>query len=425
MLFRTLLRLKKIGVYTLVFLLSPFVMAQTSVTEYRGTVKDVDTNRELEFVSLNLKGSNISTITNSEGDFILKVPSSQTEGMLLVSLLGYQTKEIPLSSLDKEDALIELKVTYESLSQISVDTYSNPEALVRTVFKQKEENNQDQPIIMTAFYRETIKKRNRDVSLTEAVVNLNKKPYTSRAKDEVSLHKARKSTNYRLLDTVAVKLQGGPFSTLYIDMMKYPEYIFNDNTISAYDFKFEKSTTVNNRPVYVVNFKQKEEIQDIGYYGKLYIDSESLALASADYSLDVSDSRLAKDLLVKKKPSNVTVYPKQADYRVNYVQRDGKWYYGYGSVALTFIVDKKRKLFNSEYTLSSEMAITDWQVDGSDNRLTANRKLKPTVIISDAVSGFSDPDFWGEYNLIEPEKSIESAINKIQRRLKREGSSTP
>ena len=409
----------------MLFLIVGTLSAQNGFTEYKGTVTDADSNKELEFVSINLKGTNITTVTNSEGNFSLKIPVNETKETLIVSLLGYQTKELLLSSLDRLDAEIELKVTYEALSQVSVDTYSDAETLVRKVFAQKEENTQDAALLMTAFYRETIKRRNRNVSLTEAVVNLNKKPYSSRAKDEISLHKARKSTDYQRLDTVALKLQGGPFSTLYIDMMKYPEYIFNDNSIDSYNFKFEKSTTVNNRPVYVVDFAQKKEIPTIGYSGKLYIDAESLALASASYSLDVSDSRQAKDLLVKKKPNSVNVYPTEANYRVNYVQRDGKWYYGYGSVSLTFIVDKKRKLFNTEYTLSSEMAITDWQVDGADNMLSANKKLKPTIIINDAVSGFSDPDFWGEYNLIEPEKSIESAISKIQRKLRREGSSAP
>ena len=49
-------------------------------------------------------------------------------------------------------------------------------------------------------------------------------------------------------------------------------------------------------------------------------------------------------------------------------------------------------------------------------------RLKPSVILSDAVSGFSDKGFWGAYNVIEPDKSIESAINKIQKKLKRNGS---
>jgi hypothetical protein len=36
--------------------------------------------------------------------------------------------------------------------------------------------------------------------------------------------------------------------------------------------------------------------------------------------------------------------------------------------------------------------------------------------MSDKVLSLGDPDFWGEYNIIEPEKSIESAIRKIQRK---------
>jgi len=35
----------------------------------------------------------------------------------------------------------------------------------------------------------------------------------------------------------------------------------------------------------------------------------------------------------------------------------------------------------------------------------------------DESSGFKDADFWGAYNVIEPEKSIESAIKKIKRKL--------
>lgn len=45
--------------------------------------------------------------------------------------------------------------------------------------------------------------------------------------------------------------------------------------------------------------------------------------------------------------------------------------------------------------------------------------MRPSVIISDEASGFSDPEFWGAYNVIEPEKSIEAAINKIKRQLKK------
>jgi hypothetical protein len=37
--------------------------------------------------------------------------------------------------------------------------------------------------------------------------------------------------------------------------------------------------------------------------------------------------------------------------------------------------------------------------------------------MEDAVEGFNDPDFWGDYNVIEPEQPIENAIKRIQRNL--------
>ena len=55
----------------------------------------------------------------------------------------------------------------------------------------------------------------------------------------MKLFKARKSTDYSKLDTVALKLQGGPFNTLYVDIMKYPEFIFIEGKVDEYEFKFE------------------------------------------------------------------------------------------------------------------------------------------------------------------------------------------
>ena len=63
---------------------------------------------------------------------------------------------------------------------------------------------------------------------------------------------------------------------------------------------------------------------------------------------------------------------------------------------MTFKVNKKREFFNKVYTLSSEMAVTDWEVTTTDKRIKSKDRLRPTVIITDAISGFSDPNFWGK-----------------------------
>jgi hypothetical protein len=124
-------------------------------------------------------------------------------------------------------------------------------------------------------------------------------------------------------------------------------------------------------------------------------------------------------MYVRKKPRKVDVYPTEATYRINYRTKDGKWQYAYSNISLTFKVNWKGKLFNNTYTLSSEMAVTDWKI--YDTKIAKNRSqiIRPTTILSDKASGFSDPRFWGAYNIIEPEKSIESAIKKIQKQLQR------
>ena len=394
--------------------------AQVDFKEFYGKVIDGNSNKVLEAVSLNIIETNISTITNSEGDFSLKVPNKYLESKVVVSMLGYNTRVIPVSNLSETGNKIKLYVAVTQLSAVSISAYKDAKSLVRKVFKKKNNNVQNESVFMTAFYRETIKRRNRNVSLTEAVVNILKQPNTSELRDAIQLGKARKSTDYRRLDTVSMKLQGGPFSTIYLDVMKYPEYIFTDETIASYDFSFDVPTTINTRNVYVVNFKPRNGSLNIKYEGKLYVDVQSLALVSANYALDVSNKKKSKNLLVRKKPRDIVVYPLEAHYKVDYKAKGEKWYYSYSNLSLKFKVNKKREIFNKVYTLSSEMAVTDWEINSSDKKIKYKDRLRPTVIITDAISGFSDPNFWGEYNLIEPDKSIESAINKIRKNIEKQ-----
>ncbi|MCF8714218.1 carboxypeptidase-like regulatory domain-containing protein [Joostella atrarenae] len=388
--------------------------------EYKGVIIDDKTGDELVFATLTIEDTNISSITNSEGEFALKVPDSLSSSSVLVSFLGYKERKIPISSLQERENEISLIPVSIELMGIDVTAPKDALELVKRMLKKKGDNYIEFPVKMTAFYRETIKKRNKDASLSEAVAYIYKQPNSSGKKDYIELYKSRKSTDYHRLDTVALKLQGGPFTPLYVDIMKYPEYIFTEDLIKHYDFKFTTSTTINEEPVYVVSFKQKEGVIDPLFYGKIYISSKSEALMSAVFNLNVDNKELVSDLLVRSKPNGIDAYPTEALYRVDYRINEGKYYYGYGNVQLAFVVDRKGKLFNSKYFVSSEMAITDWEESEAGKDLRYRDRMKSSIIIVDEASGFSDPEFWGAYNVIEPEKSIESAINKIQKQLERD-----
>ena len=385
--------------------------------QYKGSVSDKESRSPLAFASLTLNGTNIATVTNSEGEFALKVPKNLTEGKVTVSFIGYKNKNVNLSELKAEKTKIELELLVIALNEVRVFP-KDPELLIRAVMNKRAENYFSDQTLMSAFYRETIKKRRTYVSLSEAVVEIHKQPYMSSRVDAAQLYKARKSTDYTKLDTLTFKLQGGPYTTLYLDIMKNPEMIFTDDMIGNYEFSLENITKINDRLIYVLDFKQRPHITEPLYFGKLFIDTESLAITSATFNLNVENKSLVSDMFIKKKPSGAKVYPTMAAYHIDYREKDGKWYYSYSRGQITFKVDWNKRLFNTVYESTIEMAVTDWEKT-TDKPVKMADRMKSSVVLTDEISGFADREFWGEYNVIEPEKPIENAIKKIQKRLEK------
>lgn len=382
----------------------------------RGLVSDALNGAPLSYASVLVEGTNIATVTNAEGGFMLKIPKKFSDGQLLVTFLGYRNKSFPISEFTGDFKRLDLEVSPVALPAVNV-VFKDAESLMRAVLEKRGENYIDKTTEMTAFYRETIKKRKTYVALLESVVDVYKFSYVSRRNDMAALYKIRKQTDYEKLDTVVFKLMGGPYNTLYTDIMKDPDRVFTDKIFENYIFSYDRSTMIDNRMVYVLDFKQHPSYMEPLFYGKLYIDAQTLALVNAVYDLNLENEKVASELFIRRKPAYANVKVVKARYMVNYLIRDDKWYLGYNRIELDVQVNWKRRLFNTTYESVMEMAVTDWNPAVGERWDRAADRLKPLVVVSDAVSGFSDPDFWGPYNVIEPEKPIGSAIKKIQKQL--------
>ena len=385
--------------------------------QYKGTVVETDTRKALGFATLTLEGANISTVANSDGEFLFKVPAGKTDGNVIVSFLAHKDKIVKLSTLKPERNRIELELLSVTLTTISIHP-KDPGSLMRAILNRRLENYNQDLNKMTVFYRETIKKNKTYVSLSEAVLDVYKQPTLSARGDMIELSKGRKNTDYTRLDTVTFKMQGGPYTSLLLDIVKNPEEIFTEDMVGNYQFTIENVSKIGDRLMYIIDFQQFPHIEEPLYFGKLYVDTESLAILSATFSLNVTNRAMASEYFIRKKPAGAKVYPTEASYQVNYREKDGKWIFGYSRAELVFKIEWKRRLFNTHYSSSIEMAVTDWEKSQIKNAKPAE-KLKQNVVMMDEVSGFADPDFWGVYNVIEPEKSIDQAIRKIQRKIKK------
>lgn len=384
--------------------------------EYKGKVVDNNSGSPLSYASLLVQGTNISTISNTDGEFSLKISRDIDNPKVQVSFIGFKNKIIALADIENDNSKIKLESSTVLLPELNVIS-KDANALMKAVFDKIADNYNNVPTSMTAFYRETIKKNRTYVSLAEAVVDINKQSYISSRPDVAKLYKTRKQADYDKLDTISFKLQGGPYNSLLLDIIKNPDVVFTDDMFNSYEFSFDKSTYMDNQLIYIVDFKQHEFYKEPLYFGKLYVDAKSLAIKSAVFKLNLSDRDEAASMFIIKKPFNAKVYPTEASYRIDYLEKDGKWFYGYSRIEFSLKINWKKKLFNTNYHSTIEMAVTDWSTSKELNTITSKERIRSSIIIADEATGFSDPTFWGEYNIIEPEKPIENAIRKIQKQL--------
>jgi hypothetical protein len=392
---------------------------QQTYTSLKGKVVDRETLNPLVFAGVSLKETNIATVTNIDGEFVIKVPESETAKSLEISFLGYKNKLVPISEMRNNG--YKNVITMESapipIKEIIIKPIM-PDQIIEKAINAIPKNYPEVPNLMTSFYRETIRKNRSYVSIGEAVVEIFKAPYSNDLRfDGARIYKGRKSTDVEKVDTVLFKLQGGPITSLELDVVKNPEAILTEDAMKYYDYNLAGVVEIDNKPNFIIDFKQKPGIDIPLFMGKLFIETTSFAVTGGEFGFNLSNKEEATSLFIRKKPLGMNVTPEVATYMVKYREQGGKYYFAYSRAEVKFKVSWKRRLFHTTYTTMSEIAVTD-RTDQEVIKFAGKDKIKYSDVFSDKVSAFADPQYWGEYNVIEPDQSIESAIRRLARKLK-------
>lgn len=382
-----------------------------------GRVQDASSGKALNFASIQLISTNISNVTNSEGLFVLKIPANVRADSIMISYLGYKSKRVALKEFGKEPLRIKLEQSDIALTPITIRPQDAP-SIVKMALARIPRNYKLAPVQMTAFYREMIKKGNTYVSINEAVLDINKASYAGYRADQLAIYKARGSYDINRIDTLLVKFQGGPNSAMDLDIVKDP-FLGADIMMleQIYKFNFTDPVTINNRFFYVIEFDELLKQREIYFRGKIYIDAESLAIGRIEFAMNVENRELANSYFVRKKPASLKMDVMSANYLVNYKLIDGLWYFDYSKTEVKFNAKWDKKWFRNIYTISSEIAITD--ISENERKIEVENRIKPRDIMSAKVSDYTDENFWEDYNIIEPDQSIENVIARIIKQLRK------
>lgn len=391
-----------------------------------GKITDSSDGHSLAFASVTHVVSGVSNVSNSEGFFSLKLPMEVSpEDEIRVSFLGYVTATLRVedfseSSPDKPHGIRLPPVSF-TLDPAVIRSIE-PLSLLMEAYDKVKDNYPSFTTGMTAFYREIIRRQSgRYLALSEAVLDINKASYTSFQSDRARIFKGRASTDYRAADSILIRFRGGVVAALDMDNVKNPfAGVWLREVERHYRFAMGEPVLRDGLFFYVVTFTQIDGSEEILYSGRLYIESGSLAIGRIELSLNVKGrEEKAAGIMVVKRPPDTRFYITKADYAVNYKRFGDTWYYDYSLMRINLSSRKGKSFFRNNYVITGEMAVTAH--NEAPARIGADERIRFKDFLSEKVGDFRDDDFWGDYNVIEPDKSIDAVIRRIIRRLERRG----
>ena len=383
------------------------VALQAQQTTLSGIVTDAKSGNPIAQATVAMAG--VSVVTNDDGMFTLKVKPAA--GTLTVSHIGYRTMRVKVSDNHSAPVTVRLQPTAIQLKEVVVWN-EDPWKLIEQALEKVPDNYNTTPQLYRCFYRETAQKRSRYIYVAEGVVDMYKTGYQKTVyRDRVAIVKGRRLVSPKQSDTLGVKVLGGPTLPVQLDVVKNTAFLLNQEELSKYTLGMAPAAVIDDRLQYVITLIPYVEQSYPLSYGKLYIDRETLAFTRVELSLDMSDRQKASNYMLHKKPHGVRFKPKEMNCLIDYRTVDGKTTIHYVRNTFRFGCDWKRRLFSTNFTAVAELVVTDRLPDVRP--ISGRESFDSRDAFFDHVDYFRDPDFWKDYNIIEPTESLDKGIGKI------------
>ncbi|NLZ19183.1 MAG: carboxypeptidase-like regulatory domain-containing protein [Bacteroidales bacterium] len=377
----------------------------------RGSVTDAGNGKPLSYVSVTLPGTNYATVTNQDGTFVIK---SDTEPHFVAfSLLGYKVSTVPADR--EKDMRVALSRGAFTLDPATILT-GDPLSILREAIYRIQDNGPAEPELFDCFYRETAQKRQRFIYISEAVTKLYKTSFRPNIGfDRTAVEKSRLLTSPRKSDTLAIKVMGGPTQAVDLDIVKNRMLVLSEPELENYRFELQEPVMVDDRRQIVIGLSPARQLEYALHSGRIYIDQETLAFTRIELSLDMSDPEKATRVMLVRKPSDIRFKPKEMTLLLNYKQEEGKNRLSYVRTVFRFDCDARKRLWRTEFTAMSEMVVTNRYNGAAVAPITRSESFRSNEVLADKTQLYADPDFWKDYNIIEPTESLENAIDRLRK----------
>lgn len=338
-------------------ILGQSIQAQALIS---GIVKNAETMEPIQYVSVVLSTTLKGTSTDVNGSFTLEIPNYSSDNKFTFQLVGYQSIEIDLVKLMKDEVVF-LEVDEQEIDEVTINPI-NAYAVLQMAIERIPENYYSPPIAQEVYYRQVLE-TNEDLSiLEEGHFNIINTFDRKKMANNVSVKKARgyvdmspyadlgkivaknlEDDSVYVAETAASLLQFNPDMEA---LREDKEGIFGEHSLKFYDYKFVGMSIKNGSMQYMIKFDQKEGKKKTLYQGLIYIDTASYAVVEIEASLSPIGVDFQKLLPLRvrllAKIAGYTITIQDIAFHAKYTKYNGYYVVNQGSFQLKGSVARRK-----------------------------------------------------------------------------------
>ncbi len=402
-------------------------LAQVNPVVITGRVVDARSGEAIPYAHVGIAAKGIGTTTGYDGRFELKVPRELQDSEFGVSFIGYETYRRRVRDL-RDGATVPLAPAVTGLTEVVVMDREAILNIIRRAVAAIPDNYPTDPSNSLAFYRESLTDDSlRYRYLAEGVLQVYKTSYENTKEGQVGLVQGRKINLRDPLDTtVRSGFTSGHMAAHRFDFVKNREDFIDEALFPVYQYRLERMTSYNDKPVYVIAFSKNGEavssavakrrsgvLHVLGNIfggdddpapetqarleGRVFIEKDSYAFLRAEF--EVTEEGL-------KRYNDYPLYSgswSANQYTVNYRKSGDRWHF---SDALR----EGEQRNGSRYT--NEVKTTEL-VEGSGNPVPyLARMTRHDQFVH--LTGRYEADFWRDYNVVPMSEGLADGMRQFE-----------
>lgn len=380
-----------------------------------GLVVDEESSEPLPYATIGLKHEGKGTVSNNNGEYGLTVSPESYSDTIVVSYLGYLSREIPVMQSLGNNFRVTLRRDFISIPEIIIRNQI-PQEIINKTLRAIPDNYGHTPAAMTAFYREGVLKKNTLQTYSEAILHIFKSPYSGTfLKDQIKVYKSRKIENINSSDSLTVRLKAGLSTCLDLDGARNTFDFLSREYFSDYTYRVSDIVTFDDESAYEIEFAQKESVDQPMFRGSIYINTTDYAILKTDFEINPAYLHKMKDSFVSNPSKGFSTWPVSVKYSISYRKINDRYFLSHVRGDLAFSSKQKKKLFNTQFNVFFEMAVTSVNLENVTR--FEREELAPIHSVFSKTINRYDPVFWGNQDFLKPEENLLQAIKDMKVKL--------